>query len=435
MKIAYLLIIILIISGCGRQAIIVSGNISSERSIIKEGVLSDLLADFSAQSALIIAKDGSAVYLPASSFPHIRIQKYHRKGWQSRSETLPVFSNIKDIAEIAVFAKDNGYGLALYDKENEIDYITPFRAKIEQFEQFGRSNKNNLDAIKYQYDKPFLIKTTADTVLVLTTGGDYKKINPLMTEIKAAPYYFSAGADTILALWENQVETDIFDLHCLIYSNENPLLTIFVDSYGYHYHKHLKAVEDENFLHTLDLKPLRVAYPPKTKYNYWAIGTGRKRQGNKDLSNCPSRCPMMQKCEASDKIFTNMPYKSPVIIGGPFQLYQSDIRYIAAMDTLEHHDKQIYLIVKENLSDNDFVFVHFDAIDNAGHSYGAYSKERLEQTRSVAEYIKDLVNAWKGDVLIFSDHGMHNRFGKGTHYSARYYDLIGVWTIIKQDER
>ncbi len=435
MKIVYLLLVLSILVGCGSQGITITGTLQSAESINSAGRLSELLAPYSAQAALIIAKDGAAVYLPKSSFALVDIIPYGRKGWQSKGDKLPNFSNIKDIAEISLYSGNNDYGLVIYDGAEEIDYFTPFRAKLEQYDQYGRGNKNEYDAIKYNFRESFKLDFAVDSVMVLTSLGSYKKMssNDFSSNLKVNQFYFSVAADTILAVWENEVEKDIFDLHRFMYFNENPLLTIFVDSYGYHFHKHLQASGEENFLHALDIQPLRVAYPPKTKYNYWAIGMGVSRQDTKDILNCPSQCPLLKECLESGKIFPNLPYQNPAIIGGPLQLYQSEIEYIAVIDTLEYHDHAIYRKAKEHLNEKDFLFVHFDAIDNAGHTYGAYSKERLQQVSIVAEYIESLIAEWQDDILIFSDHGMHNRYQKGTHYTAREYDLIGVYSIIRRN--
>jgi hypothetical protein len=58
---------------------------------------------------------------------------------------------------------------------------------------------------------------------------------------------------------------------------------------------------------------------------------------------------------------------------------------------------------------DDFVWVHFHGIDDAGHSHGPWSPEYIQRVQAIDGYIKQLVDASPSNTLflITADHGMH----------------------------
>ncbi len=138
----YLLITILLLTGCGRPGYLLTGNISEELIISRSGVLSEILED--AEYALLISSDGTAVFLSENSFLEIAIQKENGK-WNCSTEILPPVCNIRDLQEICIF-KSYHDGKITVQNEN----LHPFAVRMRDFEFLGESQKNGYTVRKYR---------------------------------------------------------------------------------------------------------------------------------------------------------------------------------------------------------------------------------------------------------------------------------------------
>ena len=303
---------------------------------------------------------------------------------------------------------------------------TPFSARLKEYELLGISKKNNHFAKKFNWSNKFKLNFEKDSLLAIFTNGTehWFKINKNeeLANLKRESHYFILEEDTVLALWTDPPKMDVYKLHHFLKkkSIEDPILLIFLDSVGWRFWQHTTILKQSGFLSQFDLKPMRAAYPPKTKFNYWAVGTGENLS---EESN-------------ENKIFS--PFfdinKKGLIIEGDKLLFQSPFPQISVLDINNdgNIDEEIFQEAMKHLKEKyDFLFVHFHSVDDIGHKTGAYSNERIEQLKLVGEYIKDLSTNWEGQVYIFSDHGMHTESGKGVHYLPSEEDMIAIWGRIK----
>lgn len=413
-----IIILVLLLYGCSSPEIEVSGNIDKQSTISESGRLDSILEDYDSQAAFLITNDGTSVYLPASSYPFLSI--YQSEGeFHAQADSLPTFCNLKNITEISLFNLETPYTLTILEDTQTKEIITPFSARVAEFRNLGASSRYGNYASKYVYSSPFRLHLRADSMLTLCKDGQYRWVerDTFSEEFSLRSNHFKLGTDTLKAIWENPPQTDIFDLHKLIGSYPEPLLVIIIDSYGYTYHQHLRYSGSENYLHSLDLQPLRAAYPPKSRYNIWALGSGKRLQTRK----------------SEDLLFDSLSHDNPIFVGGSMQLFEKNINFVSAIDTLEYDDNAIFTQACELIQalKHDLIIVHFTSIDQAGHEHGAYSRARLAQTDLVSSYISELMVLWENDVLLLSDHGMHTKNGKGTHYQAIDEDIISIWGLIK----
>ena len=139
---SYLLITILLLTGCGRSGYLLTGNINEVSSVSQEGILSEIIED--AEYALLVGSDGTAVFLSENSFPEITIHKENRK-WNCSTDILPPVCNIHNLKEICIFKSFFGKKIKV---ENE--NLHPFAVRMRDFEFLGESQKNGHTVRKYR---------------------------------------------------------------------------------------------------------------------------------------------------------------------------------------------------------------------------------------------------------------------------------------------
>ncbi|MCF7794496.1 MAG: hypothetical protein K9N09_04275 [Candidatus Cloacimonetes bacterium] len=140
-RIAVLLIVIILLSGCSGSGILITGNIAGRQVLRQTGNLSEILQqkEIPAEYALVIAADGTAFFISERSFSEIKIAKEKGK-FNSTSKTLPPVCNLKNIVEICIY----------YSEYPVIDNKTPFSSRLEDFEFFGQNSKNDHFVRKYR---------------------------------------------------------------------------------------------------------------------------------------------------------------------------------------------------------------------------------------------------------------------------------------------
>ena len=422
-----LFISLVLIFGCNKNDMQFTGNVNKNYKIQKSGNLKNILENISKdiEYALLIGKDGTAAYISKSSFSNIQIQK---KGleWFSYTDSLPDFCNIKNLTEICVYQTKAEKSLFILKNDEQIEKITPFSARLKEFKLLGVSKKNNHFAKKYSWNNKFKLSFEKDSLLAIFSDGNQRWFNANNNEeldnLTRESHYFILEKYTVLALWNEPPEMDVCKLHFYLKEKvtEEPVLLFLLDSVGWRFWQHASILAHAGFLSQFDLQPMRAAYPPTTKFNYWAVSTGENLS---EESN-------------ENKIFS--PFfdidKKGLIIEGDKLLFQSHFQQISVLDINNdgNIDEEIYQEARKHLQkNNDFLLVHFHSVDDVGHRTGAYSNERIEQLKLVGEYIRDLSQNWEGQVYIFSDHGMHTESGKGVHYLPSEEDIIAIWGRIK----
>jgi len=136
----YLSIAILIVfmSSCVQDSLILTGNIKSGIEITEDGSFDELLLDLAphAKYALIVGSDGTAVLLTSRSFNKVYIQ-HANNTWNSVSNNLPVVSNINRIKEICIYQRGDS-------SENY------FAKRLNDFGFLGQSSMNGFYVRKYK---------------------------------------------------------------------------------------------------------------------------------------------------------------------------------------------------------------------------------------------------------------------------------------------
>lgn len=88
------------------------------------------------------------------------------------------------------------------------------------------------------------------------------------------------------------------------------------------------------------------------------------------------------------------------------------------------------------LEGKEFIFAHFHEIDDAAHAEGPVSLACMEKLRETDAYIEELSGIFSGEILLISDHGIHETEDGGDHGenpccdAANPYDMedmLAVW--------
>lgn len=211
--------------------------------------------------------------------------------------------------------------------------------------------------------------------------------------------------------------------------NDNKVLIIYIDGLGYDLYK--KAI-DLGIIPCLEStgiaeKALTV-YPTITDVTFAAMVTGTtpKYTGIHNREKKPLEIPTIFDKAAEMG-------KTSKVIEGNIKIIIDEVETILNIDENNNGtiDDEIYNKALEELKNPpDVLLVHFHSYDDFGHKYGPNSDEALAQLSILDSYIKNMLHNYDGDVIITSDHGMHDEGGGGAHGSFSESDLfIPIWTL------
>lgn len=217
--------------------------------------------------------------------------------------------------------------------------------------------------------------------------------------------------------------TDIKQYVLSSIDKENKVLIIYIDGLGYELYE--RAMEEGNipYMASLDkgIKALTV-YPPITDVAFASMVTGEtpKYTGIHNREKRPLLAPT---------IF-DMAYekgKTSKVIEGNIRILTCDVETILNIDENKNGtiDDEIYRSAMTELkAPPNILLVHFHSYDDMGHKYGPSSKKALEQLRILDSYVESMVKDYTGDIIITSDHGMHDVEDGGNHGDFLSLDLF-----------
>lgn len=424
-KLLFFLIIIALLPACDKM-LPVTGNLDHPLHISQNTILGDFISGNipDALYVLLTGKDGAAALIFRTGFPHVLLERKGNK-WNSRTEHLPDLTNITDLKEISVFLRNSKFSLNILTSTEETDNISPFTARLQEYSFIGSSQKNKYLARKYKYNSPFRLEIESDSALAVFSNGSEKWLYPdsdhKINDLKLKDYYFTIGSDTLLVLWKDPPACNPVRIREKIMEDvaATPVMIIILDSLGWSFYQHLLAVAQVSFLTQFRIEPLKVPYPPCTKNTLASL-----------IDNEPAGSG---KQEIS--FFPDIPVTGKVLILEADQaFYSSEHEMILHIDGNANgsSDDEIFHTALERLDENHaLIFVHFHSIDDIGHAFGTYSRERIAGFTVIEYFIQELWNKFPGKIYLLSDHGMHDKNGRGEHKTADHQDLLGIWSQIK----
>lgn len=424
---AILLIPVILMVACGRKGIPVTGDVDKQLQLKQN----ETLAAFcdreipQAEQALLIARDGMAINIRRETFGQVNLIRNENR-WQVESDSLPDAAHIRDLQEICLSLNGSSADLFLLEGTDRERRISPYAARISEFEAVGVSSKSGYTVKKYQYSEPFNLILSTDSVLVIAASGqefqlatdDGKQLPGLVFRNNQ----FLLNKDEVRVIWTDPPELDLKQVHQQLQelTTSSRILLIFVDGLGWLLREHLLASEQQGFWSNPALMPVRVAFPPRTRNSYWVLGTGetasRPRQGTifADFQVAAGEGLVIE----GDQMFYKTPWQMMMKQDGNENGYVDDEIFIEAHRQVQKPWK--------------FILVHFHGVDDAAHNYGPYSPETLKQLTDLDRFIGELNRLWPGEIYLVSDHGLHGAVaGTGTHGCGSLEDMLGLWGRIK----
>lgn len=228
----------------------------------------------------------------------------------------------------------------------------------------------------------------------------------------------------------NESIMDIKDIALKSLEDEKKVLIIYIDGLGYTVYDRAMNLGKIPFMASLNkgTKALTV-YPPITDVTFASMVTGEtpKRTGIHSREKKPLNVNTIFD------IATEKGMDSKVIEGN-IKILTCDVETVLNIDENNNGliDDEIYeCALKEIQNPPHVLLVHFHSYDDMGHQYGPNSEEALNQLNVLDGYVKDMVKNHKGDVIITSDHGMHDDGDGGSHGIFCAEDLF-IPIIIKK---
>ncbi|MDD2480821.1 MAG: alkaline phosphatase family protein [Lutispora sp.] len=223
--------------------------------------------------------------------------------------------------------------------------------------------------------------------------------------------------------------TDIYGKTLESMDNDRLVLIIYVDGLGYEIYK--KAM-DRGIIPCLKslgtAKKALTVYPPITDVAFASMVTGRTPKYTTIHSREKKPLPIPTIFDkAAEK------GKTSKLIEGDIRILVDEVETILNIDENKNGtiDDEIYERALEELqSPPHLLLVHFHSYDDFGHTYGPGSQEALNQLSVLDSYIENILKNYTGDVIITSDHGMHDEGDGGSHGSFSGTDLF-IPIIIK----
>ncbi len=194
----------------------------------------------------------------------------------------------------------------------------------------------------------------------------------------------------------------------------NKVLIIYIDGLGYDQYE--KALNEGwiPFMKSLGKGTMALTvYPPITDVAFASMVTGEtpKYTGIHSREKKPLMVPDIFD-KASEK------GKTSKVIEGNIKILTAEVETVLNIDENGNGtiDDEIYeSAMKEIQNPPHILLVHFHSFDDFGHEYGPSSQEALEQLKVLDSYIEDMIKDYRGDIIITSDHGMHDEEGGGNH--------------------
>lgn len=346
-----------------------------------------------------------------------------------------LIENIENIF-IVNTKKDWSSGLNIIDPETNIVNLVPSDFSINNYKI--KSFKNNSIAIsegedifqEVQYDKKKIINLNdyIDFPQVRTTviNKSGKSVNFKNGFIEVDGNQFNLidenGALVLEDIKGIILNTPVYNINdvyldSMHYLKKNePVMIIIINGLGYYQYVNAYNDGDIPFLQgqTIANRSL-TAYRPTTE-------NALKSMFNYENNN------LFDQIKAINN--------SSIYISNTKYIESSNLNYESVRDNNENHyyDDDTFNKISEIINNNDSLIVsNFTDYEKNALAFGPYSDEALTTLRNFDNYISKLSEKWPGNIIITSDHGIHeNQAGEGANGSFRFEDMFVPYIIIEK---
>ena len=284
-----------------------------------------------------------------------------------------------------------GFAILLYSREAEISTIVTNDPSVHNYAIYTKDG-DILYADKINSTKKILRNT------VVLKIDDATIINPI-------------------GIIENPPEKSIMDIANMALTSlekDRKVLIIYIDGLGFELYEKALKLNIVPYLSSLNKGVNAITtFPPITDVTFASMVTGvtPKHTGIHNRDKKPMPVPTIFEIAAQMG-------KTSKLIEGDMRILIGDFETILNIDENNdgYIDDEIYRCALEEMKNPpDLLLVHFHSYDDMAHLHGPNSDIVLNQLSVLDGYTADIVKNYKGDIIITSDHGMHDE-GSGGHH-------------------
>lgn len=364
--------------------------------------------------------------------------------WHVHSDTFPPTLQLKDLNRLIFMKKqvtaEDGLTLLTTNEDrlfvsagNFLSYNPETLLLLD-----GISNKGYNQMQAYQQKQVLALDKISDAkrFLILSNNGDhyYSNENHFLvcnkTSIDLMDDANKVLVSDVNGIIENPPSSSIMDVFYDVeyYLQDNQkVMVILVDGFGYHQFEHAKKNNIAPFLTSFTPKIASSVFTPVTNAGMAAILTGQPPRVNGILNRDYREVFGESIFDVADSL-----NKRAMLLEGNINILNINAEVKLHLDNNNSgsSDDEIFESALDLSKDLELMMIHFHGFDDAGHNYGALDPRTMETLDVLDQYIGELVEAWDGVTLLVSDHGMHTSEDGGSHGIVTYQDMFVPYIII-----
>lgn len=402
---------------------------------------------------LLVGVDGLMAKIKGKNLEESYIAFSNENGWEAINHNHTISSNVKHLKEIVIISSDDrlDIGMNIIDSEKNIRNLTVgelYASSSTILPYFEGESKKEKDGKIYSttvYTQRCILKVKdileyykPKKALIMGAKGEIKYIDEygyFEANKNHIDYVEKDGkekVENVKGLIIDPPKVSITDSYYDMahYMEEEDVLFLFLDGFGYHQYEYALENGYLPFLSNANKgKKALSVYKPVTNAGFAAMITGKAPEEN----GIYSRKQRKSKVDSIFKLANDLDKKS-VLVEGDIRILDTEIDPVLNIDRNKNGttDDEVYQSALKSIDeDHNLVFVHFHGIDDSGHNYGDLSNETMKVIAKTDEYIKELASKFEGKIIITADHGMHSTKDGGDHGEFRYEDMIVPYIILE----
>ncbi|QRN84732.1 alkaline phosphatase family protein [Clostridia bacterium] len=398
-------------------------------------------------SVLLIGADGLVAQID-ERLEETWLQFSTANGWEIRDDVHPVSAQIKHLSQIVVVATSDTslLSIGVDTRSGELLRTTPGNLVLQGLKRhLNWEGSSNIDRESGTYGVDIytsLWTLPMDSILntesrLHISGRDgsvhlHQGTGELSLVGNRIDYldgeYVVEDIAGILVDAPAASVADAYDEALYYIRHGEPVMLLFLDGFSYEQYAYAK---EQGLIPYLSEKPVAKEalsfYKPVTNVGFAAMISGQ----GPDMNGIHDR---------SDRLLEHSIFRVLADEGKKALLLEGDVRILDAGAEEKLHvdlndngflDDEIFESAHEAVNSSyDYLLVHFHEIDDAGHSYGPFGEETLEQIALHDKFVEELANNFEGKVIVVADHGMHETEDGGTHGQVRWSDMVVPYLVM-----
>lgn len=399
-----------------------------------------------AYDLLLVGTDGLASEISGDNLDGCHVAFSEEFSWECINENHPISSRIKMLQTVVVITREGtvdagGVGFVAGEETRLMTAGQIWRQALtfsNEFEGTSEIGGNHVTVYTPRYRLPTAaLLPEVESLCVVGKDGSMQYLrNGKETFVERAgnqlDFAFADGTikKDIAGLMTDApalciTETQRDALHIL--ERGEPVLIIELDGWGWMMQQQADAGGHTPFLSALDRQQAIAVYPTISPVGLASILTG----ATPDAHGIHDR--NTREFEGVD-LFAQAAERGlkALYVEGETALIATSLQPTLSPDLggLAGTDDEVFENARAAIQQQpDLLYVHFHGIDDIATDKGPYAAENFEKMAEVDGYVRQLVEAWNGKVIITADHGLHETEAGGTHGSFVAEDLLVPYVI------